>query len=49
MPILGLQRHTIYQNNTKIYQINEDLAELSKFDIAALIEGDNSVFLSPLF
>ena len=40
---------------TKTYHIpnewkfNEDLAELSKFDIAALIEGDNSVYWSPLF
>ena len=40
MPISGLQRRTIYQINGNFF---EDLAELSKFDTAALIKGDNSV------
>ena len=39
MPILSLQRRAIYQ--IRKWKFNEDLAELSKFDIAALMEGDN--------
>ena len=42
-------RGKVYDSLQEYSPLNEDLAELSRFDIAALIEGDNSVYWSPLF
>ena len=43
------RRRSRRQTLPKITIFNLDLAELYKFHIAALIEGDNSIYWSPLF